>query len=421
MNDASLSDPAPVAAPVREPSGWRVALWLLLIAAGFAGLFLLGYLPRTAQQAALAAETARVALEAPKVRVALPRLAPGTVAVSLPGTVEAMRTATIYARSSGYVRRWHADLGDQVTEGQLLAELDAPERAQELAQAEATVAETRANLEQTRANLALARLNLERAKALGPAVASQQTIDTRQAEHDAISASQGAWEARVRAEEANVRRLQQLKSFSQVFAPFAGTITRRAIEVGDLVTAGSGSGSLFVLAQTDRLRVLIDVPQTLASAISIGLEAQVAPRATASASAATATGTGQVRHLARALDQGTRTMRVEVSVPATAGLLPGMYAQVALSLPNARPLLMFSANALVLTGKGARVATVGGDGRIRFKEVTVELDTGAELGVSAGIDATDRIVINPAGRLEDGLAVEIVPEAAPAAPKPNAK
>jgi RND family efflux transporter MFP subunit len=394
------STPA-AATPPQSRRGW---LLLTIVGLGLTGLFLTGYLPRMHQQQTLE-NASRAEAGNLRVRVANPRPAPSTIDLRLSGSVEALRETTIYARSNGYVRSWSADLGENVTEGQVLVDLDAPEMAHVLAEGEATLARARADLERVKADLALAQSQLQRAKTLGPTVTSQQDIDTRQSLNDVQLANLLANEAIVRADEANFRRLQQLKAFSKVLAPFAGTVTYRGIEVGELVTSGSGSTAkvLYRLAQTDQLRVLIDVPQNAATAITQGLAAVVHPRSGVSVE-------GTVAHLARSLDPTTRTMRTEIVVPNRDGvLLPGMYVQATLKIPNRQPLLLLNSNVLLNGAKGPQIAVVGADGVAHLRTIRIELDTGSEIGLASGITEQDQVMLNPPAGLEDSAVVEILP------------
>jgi RND family efflux transporter MFP subunit len=388
-----------------------LALALLAVAV-FAGLFLLGWLPRARQQAALAGETALDAQRPPLVRVTLPTPGKATTALELPGTLLAAQETVLYARSSGYVRSWSVDLGDRVKADQVLAEVAAPELDQQLIQAKAVLAQAQAGIAQARATLALAKLSLERFKTLGPTIATQQDIDSRQADYDTAAANLQLAEAKAQADDADVHRLEQLVGFGRITAPFAGTITLRQIEVGALIAGGGTAAQpLFRLTQTDPLRVVVQVPQDSAQAVHLGIEARVAPRGALGEAV-----TGRVTRLAHALDAVTRTMRVEIEVPNPDGrILPGMYAQVALVIPNPHPLAMINAAALILSATGPQVAVVDGDQRIHLAPVTIDHDNGAELGISAGIGPGDRVVVNPTGRLAEGTPVEVAaPPAKPA-------
>jgi membrane fusion protein, multidrug efflux system len=409
MNDV-VAPPVPPSTSGTHRSAWLLLGIVLLI---LITLFLLGYLPRLYHSQRLAADSQATASQL-RVRVTTPKPAPPTIDLHLTGSVEALRETSIYARSNGYVRSWSADLGEHVKEGQLLVELDAPEMIHLLGEGEANLAKSRASLEQVKANLALAKVQLQRARTLGAGVTSQQEIDIRQATNDAETANVQASEAAVRADIANVNRLLQLKSFSKVLAPFAGTITYRGLEVGELVTAGSGSNSkvLYHVAQTNQVRVMVDVPQSAATAFTIGLIAKIIPRPGISVN-------GTVAHIARALDPSTRTMRAEILVENVDGaLMPGMYVQTQVMLPNQRPLMMLNSNVLISGSKGPQIAVIDHSDIAHLKTVIIELDTGGEIGLASEVTTDDRVMLNPPAGLEDNTPVMVLPT--PVTGTPNA-
>jgi RND family efflux transporter MFP subunit len=360
------------------------ALFLLLLAAGT--------VPRLRRRQELEART-RAAEAAPVVTVATVHRAAPQGELLLPGTVQAMREAAIYARGNGYVRRFHADIGARVRAGQLLAEIQTPEVDQELAQA-------RASLGQVRAAYDLARSSLARWRSMvKDSAATRQELDEREAAFAAASAN-------VAAAEANVRRLTELQSFGRVTAPFAGTLTARNVEVGQLVTAGqgpagSGARPLFVLAQADTGRVMISVPEGAAAQLRPGAVAEVLVRGVE------ASVPGRVVRTAGALDPSTRTMLAEVDVPNTSGvLLPGMYAQVRLAVRSVTPGVLLPANALVVRSAGPQVALVR-DGRVHFVKVVLGRDLGTDVEVLTGLDDGATVVMNPSDEVTDGAPVRV--------------
>jgi RND family efflux transporter MFP subunit len=304
-----------------------------------------------------------------------------------------MREAALYARSSGYVRRFHADIGAHVRTGQLLAEIETPELDQELAQA-------RASLGQVRAAYALARTSLDRWRSMvKDSAATQQELDEREAAFNAAAAN-------VAAGEANVRRLEELQSFARVTAPFTGTVTARNVEVGQLVSPGQGTGTrpLFVLAQADTGRVMLSVPEAVAAQLRPGADADVFV-----ASLGGRAFKGRVVRTAGALDAATRTMLTEVDVPNGDGtLLPGMYAQVRLAVTHAAPALLLPANALVVRATGPQAAVLR-DGRVHFAKLTLGRDLGTDIEVLSGLDDGAVVVLNPSDDVTDGAAVRIAP------------
>ncbi len=310
--------------------------------------------------------------------------------VTLPATLYAMQEATIYARTNGYLKRWLVDIGDRVKAGHVLAEIEAPEVDRELDQARASRAQVRANLD-------LAKVTAERyAALLKEEAVSPQEVDEKQGIFAARSADYAAAEA-------SLRRLEQLKSFQKVVAPFPGTITARNIEVGSLIQAGSASSSgwLFKLAQTETIRVHAAVPQSSIRLVRPGMTADlVVPELGERAFPA------KVMRSAGAFDAATRTMIVEMHVPNRGGpLLPGMYALAKLSLVNPEPNLQIPINALMVGGEGARVATVDANGVIQIKPVKIGRDLGKEVEIVAGLAENDRVINNPRDSLANGMKV----------------
>jgi RND family efflux transporter MFP subunit len=305
--------------------------------------------------------------------------------------------STVYARSNGYVVRWTKDIGSSVKKGELLAEIAAPEIDQELSQAVSARA-------QAAASAALAQSTADRWQALRQKDAvTQQDLDER------LSASHQA-AASLAAADANVGRLEKLQGFNKVVAPFDGVITRRNIDVGDLVNAGNGGTgqALFAIAQVDPLRLYVYVPQAYASRIKIGDAVTV--------TAAERTGDpyrGVVARTARAIDAATRTMQVEVQVPNPSGaLIAGSYVQVTLPIDIDARALVVPTNVLLFRPEGTMVALVGAGGRVHLAQVKLGTDFGTSVEILDGLQASDHIVLNPADSLADGD--EVVLPAAPA-------
>jgi RND family efflux transporter MFP subunit len=294
--------------------------------------------PRARQRTQLADQTALAAAQPARVLVALPKMLASNRTVALPGSVQAMRSTVVYAQINGYVKERLVDIGDRVTQGQLLAVIAAPEVDQQVAQARAVGLQSAAALEQSRTRRELARVSLARIRALAPAgVASQQELDDGTATFDAATADVRVAQATLAANDANVRRLSETKGFAHVTAPFAGVVTARMVEVGTLVTAGNAVGQeLFRIDQSDPVRVMLSVPQNVSPAVHEGLVADVTV-----AQLPGRTFTGAVTRDAHALDTGSRTLLTEVQVPNGDGaLLPGMYVEVALRLERPRPDMM---------------------------------------------------------------------------------
>jgi RND family efflux transporter MFP subunit len=398
QDDLGFALPAPAQLPAR-----RMRLFVVLTVAVVLGAFLVGLLPRVLAQRALATETAEAAAAIPRVELITPSALTSDRDLKLPGSIEPLEQTVIYPRAQGYVKRWLVDLGDKVTEGQLLAEVDTPELDAQLEQAKAQQAQAEADVARAEANDNFSKANLERYSQLAPkGLASQQELDQRKAEQRVNEAAVTVARSSVAAAKANVQRLVQLKSFSKVTAPFAGSIVARQVERGNLVTPGVSP--LFKLASIDTVRVMVQVPQDVAPSVQTGKAAKVTVREFAGKDFE-----GIVAHAAGALDDSARTMRVEVRVPNPEGkLLTGMYAEVQLSLPTPHRLYEIPVTALYSDSHGTRVATVGAEHKVVMKAVGIERDTGQTLQISTGLDGSEKIVKLANASLSDGSAVEVI-------------
>jgi RND family efflux transporter MFP subunit len=381
---------------------------LLAIGAVFAavmgGAFLSAYLPKRRANAALEESVRAAENAAPRVEVITPQVVGSSRALVLPGSVQALEETVVYPRSSGYVRKWLVDIGDKVQEGQVLAEIDTPELDQELSQARAQLAQARAQLVQAQANRDLSQSNLKRYETLVPAgVASQQDLDQKRGQAKVDEASVLVAQAAIRAQEANISRLSNLKGFAKVTAPFGGTVTQRSIERGALVSAGNAT-PLFKIAATDPVRVFVGVPQDVAPGVKAGEPALVKVREFAGQ-----TFQGTIARTAGALDSASRTMTTEVRVPNPDGkVLTGMYAEVALTLPIPHRVLEIPATTIFNDSKGVRVAVVDEQSKVHLVPITVERDTGATFQVAAGLAGSERIVKLANAELVDGVTVQVI-------------
>jgi RND family efflux transporter MFP subunit len=402
QDDLGFALPGPAQLPTR-----RVRVLVVLGLAVVVGAFLVGLLPRVLAQRALATETAEAAAAIPRVELITPSPLTSDRDLKLPGSIEPLEQTVIYPRAQGYVKRWLVDLGDKVTDGQLLAEVDTPELDAQLEQAKAQQAQAEADVARAEANDSFSKANLERYSQLAPkGLASQQELDQRKAEQRVNEAAVTVARSTVAAAKANVQRLVQLKSFSKVTAPFAGSIVARQVERGNLVTPGVSP--LFKLASIDTVRVMVQVPQDVAPSVQTGKTAKVTVREFAGKDFE-----GVVAHAAGALDDSARTMRVEVRVPNPEGkLLTGMYAEVQLSLPTPHRLYEIPVTALFSDSHGTRVATVGAEHKVVMKAVGIERDTGQTLQIATGLDGSEKIVKLANASLSDGSVVEVIPAAA---------
>jgi RND family efflux transporter MFP subunit len=331
------------------------------------------------------------------VKTAFPKSAAAGQTLALPGTLQGFVQSPISARASGYVKRWTRDIGSRVDKGELLAELETPEIDQQLSQAVAA-------REQAASSLALAKSSAERWEALRQkdAVSQQELEERRSGDIQA--------RANLAAADANVERLRQLEGFKRVVAPFAGVITRRNVDVGDLIDAGGAGRALFLLSQTDPLRVYVNVPQSYAQLVKPGQEVNVTQ-----AELLGQVFRGKVARTAGAIDTATRTMQIEITLPNRDGaLLPGAYVQVSLPLQVSKA-LSIPTNALLFRGEGMRVAVVDADGRVRLRPINVGRNYGENVEVLDGLAVTDQLVLNPPDSLVEGDAVTVAPAVAPGA------
>jgi RND family efflux transporter MFP subunit len=315
-----------------------------------------------------------------------------------------MRETAVYARTSGYLRRWLVDIGDEVKEGQLLAEVETPEVDAQLLQARATLAESRATLIRNKASAELARVNLDRVRqSYERGVGSRQDFDESDAALKVATATVQVSDATIQASEANVRRLEDLQRFQKVTAPFAGVITARNYDTGALVVADSSAGrEMFHIAQIDTLRVFADVPQTFATSIHTGQVAPVSRREVPGKEFA-----GAVARTTHSVNVQTRTLRVEVDVPnADHALLPGMYLQVRFQLEAPANIVRVPGAAVVVRAEGAKVAVIVPDERVSYRAVKLGRDYGTVIEVTEGLTGGERLVVRPGDDLAAGTLVD---------------
>lgn len=365
-----------------------------LIVGAIVGALIVGgviiFVLRGFQAAALASATEIHAKQ--YVSTTAPKIGGDGLPLTLPGTLQGINEATLYARSSGYVLRWTKDIGSSVKKGELLAEISAPEIDQELSQAAAAQ-------QQSASGEALAKSTAERWKSLREKDAvTQQDLDERlstylQAQSNLASAK------------ANTARLRNMQGFNKVVAPFDGVVTGRKIDVGDLVDAGNGGAgkALFTIAQVDPLRLYVFVPQIYAQQVKVGDQVTISL-----ADHGAAEFEGTIARTARAIDTATRTMQVEIRVPNPKEvLISGAYVQVNLPIKQDAAALLVPTNVLLFRRDGPRVATVNADGRVRLSAVKLGTDFGSTVAVTSGLKPDDRIILNPADSLADGDIVTI--------------
>ena len=390
------------------------ALIFILAAAAVVG----GILPRLTRAHALASQNDVPAL--PMVEVATARSAPMRSTLDLPGDMQALVDSPVFARVDGYLRTRLVDYGDRVKTGQLLAEIDTPELDQQIRQARAAVSqiqsalnEGKADLDLSKANLNLARLTVERWRRLaGKGVVARQEADQKEADFAVTEAQVAKAQAsiattqeNVHANEANLHRLDEMKAFARITAPFDGVITARNVDIGTLVNSGNGGAAreLFHIAQIQVLRIFVNVPQTNVASMHPGqtaeLRVQELPGQIFSA---------RVTRIANALDANSRAMLTVLEVPNPHGvLMPGMYAQVRFSTGRAEAAVIVPGDVLILGKQGPRVAVVAPDHRIHLRSIRIGQDLGSEIEVVSGLAPGEVVVANPSDAVRENALVEV--------------
>jgi RND family efflux transporter MFP subunit len=323
----------------------------------------------------------------------------------LPGETSAWYETTIYARVNGYVGKWLVDIGDHVKQGQILATIETPELDAELAAARAQFKASEAQLAARKAETEFSKTTNERWRDSPKGVVSEQEKESKKADYQSSEARESAAVAQVALDKSKVDQYIAMTEFKQVKAPFDGTITERKIDVGNLVAAGSGSTttSMYRIAQTDPLRIFVDVPQSAAGELmNAGAPAEI--RATGAVGGVF---DGKIARSAESINAQTRTMRVEVDMPnGTHALVPGMYVNVAFRLPT-RGLVEVPAAALIFRAGGTQVAHVDANGKIAFADATIARDNGSMVELASGAKPGDRLVLNISSQIGAGEKVAV--------------
>ncbi len=371
----------------------RFRVWIIVVLVLIVVGLVAGYLPRWKQRGILVADTRELSI--PTVTVVSPMAGKASDGLTLPAEVKPFVESPIYARASGYLKRWLVDIGSKVEAGQLLAEIDTPEITQELAQG-------RAQLAQAEAALDLAKITASRwAELLKTASVSEQEAAEKKSDL-ALKA------ATVEAARANVRRLEEMQSFARVTAPFAGTITMRRMDVGELITAGSAR-EIFHLAQTDTLRVFVRVPQTSARGVSAGQTAELTfPEIPGRVF------TAKVVRNSGVVSTDSRTLLVELALDNSKGeILAGGYAQVRMKDEHPDAALVLPSNTLLFHAEGPQVGVVRADGTVELRIVKLGRDFGPTIEIHSGISLGERVILNPADSLVNGATVRVAEPAKP--------
>ena len=372
----------------RAPRPGTIVL-AVIACTGFAIFIYSGIRSRTEAEKRLA-QNVRSSL-IPMVTVIHPKGGAAAQEIELPGNTQAFTEAPIYARTSGYLKQWYLDIGAHAKRGQLLAEIETPELDQQLQQAES-------ELRTAQANLQLAQITATRWLFL-----LKTNVISKQETDQAVS-DLNAKRATADSAEANVRRLQQLREFEHVYAPFDGVITARDTDIGALVQNGNtpGQKELFRVAAIDKLRVYISVPEVYATAVKSGETATLTLDAFPGE-----TFTGTVVRNSNSIDLTSRTLNVEVDVDNPTGrLLPGAYAFVHLKLPATPGAVTIPTNAFLFRAEGLRVAAVR-NGEVKLVPITIGHDYGSTVEVTSNLTAHDAVIIDPSDSITDGSPVEI--------------
>ncbi len=367
------------------PSGPRLGKILIIAVIVAAVAFALGFFPRAKERAVVRHETRELSMVT--VEFTSPVTAKASEPLVFSGEIKALSEAAIYARANGYVRRWLVDIGAKVEKDQLLAELDTPEVARDLAQA-------RAELVQAEASSSLAGTTAKRWKEM----LAGKTVSRQEADEKAGDLA--LKQAMVDAAQAKVERLEEMVGFNRITAPFAGTVTMRTLDVGQLVSAGAGR-ELFRIAQADRLRVFVRVPQNYARAMTAGNSAELTlPEVAGRIFEA------KIVRTAGTLDAASRTLLTELEVDNAKGeLFAGSYVQVRFKGAQPDAVLTIPANALLFRIEGTMVGVVGEGNRVTLKKVTLGRDFGSYVEVHSGITAADRVIVNPPDSMIEGAEV----------------
>ena len=378
----------PPEAPPAPPRKALTIVGVLLLVLLLAGAITM--ITRLSHDRALAKETELETV--PTVAFVYPAKEPADEELVLPGSLLAFVESPIYARTNGYLVRWYKDIGSHVEKGELLAKIDTPEVDQELNQARAT-------RQQTLAALELARISSERWEKL------RKTDSVSAQEADQQTSGYKQAQANLAAADANVRRLEQLEGFKDVYAPFTGVLTRRLVDPGALINAGDGGAGreLFDMARVDPLRVFTSVPQAYSPFIKVGEKTSITLQEMP----------GQkflatVARTADSIDPNTRTLLTEVDVPNPKNqLLPGSFGEVHFKVGSNVDKVTVPVNAMLFRAQNAQLAVIGPDNKIQLRQINIGRDFGTSLEILGGVTANDRIVINPPDSLEDGQQVNV--------------
>jgi RND family efflux transporter MFP subunit len=392
---------------------WAVLAAALVAGFAFVRLYAFGAAPR-AERAEAAKSEAAAYDPRPVVDVVKPKRGETSFDLKLPADVASMQETAVFARANGYLKAFHADVGDHVKAGQLLAEIDTPEIDAQIDWAKAAVDVARANAAKARVDLDLADATLKRYAGFAESGgATMQQLDEKRSAAEQAKSALAAADANVVLADAEVKRLLTLQGFERVVAPYAGVITARNYDVGALLgpSGAAASKEMFRLQQSEVLRVWVNVPQAYVASAKVGAKAYLAVRNFPGREF-----DGAMARAAGVLDPATRTLRCEIDVPNVGGALyPGMYGEVRFPVTSDRPTLTVPTSAPTFGAAGPTVWVVK-DGRVTGRKALLGRDFGTEIEVTEGVGPEDEVVRNPGERLADGLEVRVAAKAVAEAP-----
>jgi RND family efflux transporter MFP subunit len=398
----------------------KTALAGLVLFLVVVGLLVTGAIPKMQRKTALASEVKALETGEPVVNTVVLKMQEGKSEISLPASMQAIQEAPIYARVDGYLKTRGVDIGDHLKAGALMAEIEAPEIDQQLAQAKAALAHSVAALAQAKANqkqsetrMELAKVTVDRWKQLvAKGVVSKQDGDDKQGAYDAAVADVDAAisnvtaaAAEIASQQANVARMEEMRSFERVIAPFEGVVTARNVDPGALITAGSASDKreLFRMAKTDELRIFVNVPQSYSVAIHPGETAVIRVNEFQGKQFP-----GKIVRTSESLDPNSRTLLTEIHIPNANHLLrPGMFSSVKFTLDQTAKTILAPAAIMLFRTDGPHVAVVDPDHKLHFEKVVPGRDYGSTIELLAGVNAGERAVLNPTDDLTEGMKVEV--------------
>jgi RND family efflux transporter MFP subunit len=393
--------PVPPDAPPPSPQRLRRVGIIVAIAAiviAIAGIAIRWIHERDVRQWTTAGAT-------PVVSVMTPTQGVSGQQTTLPGNIQAWYEAPLYARVSGYVKKWYEDYGAHVKKGQLLAEIDAPDLDAELAAAQATLKAADAQVRVREAEMDFARTTYERWRDSPKGVVSDQERESKKADFASASARHNSAIADVRSDQGVVDRLSALEQFKRIVAPFDGVVTARTTDIGNLINAGVGSApQLFRVADVHEMRVFVQVPQELSAEIHNGLTAELDlpqyPDRTFKATVATTS---------EAINEASRTLLVELHADNTDNLLqPGTYTEVHFDLASDPNMVRIPTSALVFREKGMQVAILGKDNHVELRAVKLGRNLGTDVEVLSGLTMQDRVIESPPDSLSTGDVVRVI-------------